>query len=762
MMNERTNMFTSNKPASEQGYVGRGTDRVDGRAKVTGAAKYSAEFSAPDLVHGVVLNSTIAKGRILHIDASQALAFPGVIAVFTHENRPDLAWFSRSHKDEDTPTAHFRPLADSQIHYSGQPVALVVAHDLETASYASSLVKVQYETQSHQTSLLAAHENVDSPSQVKAIVKETQGSRGDAASAFAAAPVRNRTQYHFPIEHHNPMAPHASTIIWRGDGSITVHDKTQGSMKTHEYICDAFDMPKADVQVISPYVGGAFGLAIRPQYQLFLAVMAARQLQRSVRVTLSRKQMFTLGYRPEALQTISLAAEHSGKLTAIMHDATVNTSQLEDFEESIVKWSSLLYECANVELSYALTRLDLYTPTDMRAPGAATGVNAFEQAIDEMAYLVGLDPLEFRLKNYAQRDQIKNRDFTSKQLRACYAQGAEHFGWAKRSAEPRSMREGHELVGWGVATGVWEAFQQKASARATLSHTGYLEIATAAADIGTGTYTILTQIAADAMGLPMSGIVTKLGDSALPSAPIEGGSSGAATFGAAVMMACEALKKDLAKQASQMQASPLGQASYKDLEFSEGEIRLKDNPSRHVSLIDVIHSCGKDQIQAEASAAPDEASNKRYSRNSHSAIFVEVKVDEELGQIRVTRVVNAVAAGKILNPKTAESQILGGVVWGISKALHEKAILDDRIGRFMNHNLAEYHVPSNADIYDIDVIFVQEHDQEVNALGVKGVGEIGIVGTAAAVANAVFHATGKRIYELPITIDKVMQSEAGT
>lgn len=757
-MNEQTAKAVSLNIASQDGYVGQGTDRVDGHAKVTGAAKYSADFTAPGLIYGYVVNSTIARGRIVKIDAANALAFPGVLAVFTHENRPDLAWFQRDHKDKDTPTAHFRPLADAVIRYSGQPVALIVAQDAETARYASTLLQVQYKTDIHQTNLSALRDSPDLSLDKKTIIKQTSEPRGDAPRAFAEAPIRNFTQYRFPIEHHNPMAPHAATVLWHGNGKITVHDKTQGSRQTHDYVCEAFELGKDDVQVVSPYVGGAFGLAIRPQYQLFLAVMAARELRRSVRVVLSREQMFTLGYRPEALQTISLAAERNGALSAIMHDAIGNTSQLEDFTESIVKWSGLLYQCSNVELSYRLARLDLYTPTDMRAPGAATGVNALEQAIDEMAYLVDMDPLQFRLKNYAERDQIEDRNFTSKELRACYAQGAERFGWAQRLHAPRSMRKGRELVGWGVATGVWEAFQQKASARATLSADGHLEVTTAAADIGTGTYTILTQIAADTLGLPLSSVTTTLGDSSLPWAPIEGGSSGAASFGSAVKAACEALRKRIATHAITMQSSPFGHADEDNLAFTGGKICLKNKPGKHMSLKEVVNSIGKKQLTAGSFSEPDKSSNKQYSRNAHSAVFVEVRVDEELGQIRVTRVVNAVAAGRILNPKTAKNQILGGIVWGISKALYEESMLDHRIGRFMNHNFADYHIATSADIDDLDVIFVEEHDSEVNPLGIKGVGEIGIVGTTAAVINAIFHATGKRIYELPITIDKILDA----
>lgn len=757
-MSTLANMFSSGTPASTGAYVGRATDRVDGRDKVTGAARYAAEFAASDLAYGFVVNSSIAKGRIAAIDAEAALAFPGVIEVFTHRNRPNLAWFNRKYSDQDAPPGeHFRPLYDDRILYSGQPVALVVAEDFETARHASSLIRVEYETEPHQTDLPAVRDEAYLPLHKKSGFQKPPRPRGDASGALADAPVRSDADYRFSIEHNNPMEMHAATIVWNGDGSIVVHDKTQGAMNSHGYVCRVFGFSKSEVRVVSPYVGGAFGSGLRPQYQLFLAVMAARELQRSVRVVLSREQMFTFGYRPEALQTISLAADRDGTLTAVRHEAVQNTSQFEDYEEVIVNWSGLLYHCPNVELTYKIAKLDLHTPIDMRAPGGATGVNALEQAMDELAYKLDMDPLELRLKNYAERDENQNKDFTSKELRACYAQGAERFGWSRRQAEPRSMRDGRELVGWGVATGVWEAFHQKTSARATLSASGHLEVATSAADIGTGTYTILTQIAADTLGLPLSGVTTRLGDSTLPQAPLEGGSWGAASFGSAVKAACEALRDSLAKQAMKMDGSPLARASRDDLVFTDGEIRLKNDPSQRVLLAEVVRSSGQDRIEAETSASPSLVSNMRYARYTHSAVFAEVRVDEDLGQIRVTRVVNAVAAGRILNPKTAASQVMGGVVWGISKALHEESMLDHRIGRFMNHNFAEYHIPVNADIHDIDVIFVEEHDEEVNPLGVKGVGEIGIVGTAAAVANAIFHATGKRVYELPITIDKLLE-----
>jgi xanthine dehydrogenase YagR molybdenum-binding subunit len=746
--------------SAKEAYVGRAVDRVEGRAKVTGSARYAAEFSAADLAYGFVINSAIAKGRILQIDASAALAFPGVCAVFTHENRPNLAWFNRSYRDEDAPPGeHFRPLYDDRILYSGQPVALVVAEDFETARYASSLIRVEYAPEEHETELSKVADRAWLPMRKKTGFKKPPKARGDAAKAYDAAPVRRRMQYRFAIEHNNPMETHAATVVWTGDGSIVVHDKTQGTINTHDFVCRVFGYSKSQVRVVSPYVGGAFGSGLRPQYQLFLAVMAARELQRSVRIVLSREQMFTFGYRPDALQTISLAAGRDGSLSSVRHEVVQNTSQFEDYEEVIVNWSGLLYHCPNVELDYAIARLDLYTPIDMRAPGAATGVNALEQALDELAHAAGIDPLELRLRNYAERDENENKDFTSKALRACYTEGARRFGWSARSPQPRSMRDGRELVGWGMATGVWEANQSKSSARAALSSNGHLELATAAADIGTGTYTILTQIGADCLGLPLASVSTKLGDSNLPEAPIEGGSMGAASFGTAVKAACEALREALAEQAIDMKESPLAGTSKDDLVFAGGEIRSKGDSSLRVSLAQVVQSSGKERMEAQVSASPSMTSFMRYARFAHSAIFVEVKVDEELGQVRVTRVVKAVAAGRILNPKTARSQVLGGVVWGISKALHEESMLDHRFGRFMNHNYAEYHIPVHADIHDIEVIFVDEHDEEVNPLGVKGVGEIGVVGTAAAVANAVFHATGKRIYELPIRLDKLLDRE---
>ncbi|MBD2749224.1 xanthine dehydrogenase family protein molybdopterin-binding subunit [Microvirga sp. BT688] len=741
------------------GYVGAPQNRVDGRAKVTGEARYAAEFDAPDLAYGIVISSAVAKGRITSIDASAALAIPGVVQVFTHENRPRTAWFNRNYRDDVAPPGSpFRPLYDEQVVYSGQPIALVVADEFEIAAHAASLVRIEYEIDTHMTDLDIKRSEAYVPPKKRSGVTPPPSPRGDADQAFARAPVKVHAEYRIAIEHHNPMEPHASTVIYEEDGKLTIHDKTQGVQNSQRYVSGVFGLSSDQVRVVSPFVGGAFGSGLRPQYQLFLAVMAALELKRSVRVVLTRDQMFTFGYRPQAIQTISLGANPDGTLQSIMHDAVQTTSSFEDYQEVIVNWSNLLYHCDNVKLTYSLAQVDTYTPSDMRAPGAATGVTAIETAMDELAYAAGIDPVELRLRNYTEVDEANKRDFTSKELRACYQLGAERFGWSKRNPQPRSMRERRELVGWGMATGVWEAFMQKTAARAVLGADGHLDVSTATSDIGTGTYTILTQIAADTLGVPIDKVTTRIGDSSLSKSPVQGGSWTAASAGTAVQVACRSVRETLFKYAREMDGSPLANASLEHVSFADGRIVLTNDQETGISFTDIMRARGVDKVEAEEKAAPGMMTSMRYSGYSHSAVFAEVRVDEELGIVRVTRIVNAVAAGTILNPKTARSQIIGGIVFGMGMALEEESLLDHNLGRFMNHNLAEYHVPVNADIHDIDVIFVSEHDDKLNPMGIKGLGEIGIVGTAAAIGNAIFHATGKRIRDYPITVDKILGS----
>jgi len=739
---------------TDTNFIGKPASRVDGKVKVTGAAQYAAEFQTSGLTYGVVVSSSIAKGRIIQIDTTAALSLPGVLQVFTHENRPGLAWFDKKYQDEDAPPGSpFRPLYDEKILFSQQPIALVVADSFELARYAASLVKVTYATEPHIVDIKNRKEEAYTPKKYKSAEPKP---RGDAQAGLAEATIKMEAEYFHSSEHHNPMEMHASTVMVEEDGTLTVYDKTQGVQNSQKYITNIFGLSKEQARVISPFVGGAFGSGLRPQYQLFLAVMAALELKRSVRVVLTRQQIFSFGHRPATMQHLVLGSTPRGELTAVVHEGFSETSQFEDYSENLVNWSAMLYKCDNVQLAHKLIKQDAYTPLDMRAPGGVSGLFALECAMDELAYQVGIDPLELRLVNYTDIDQSKGNPFSSKELKACYRQGAEKFGWHKRRPEPRSMREGKTLIGYGMATGAWEVEQQKASAKAVLSADGTLQVSSATADIGTGTYTIMTQIAAETLGLPLEQVTFKLGDSALPEAPLEGGSWTAASVGSAVKEACDGIKEKVVAHLRQLNNTPLtGVKTLEDVTFAGGKVSLKSNPEQSMTLPEIMRQAGENYIEATVTTKP-EIKQKKYSMFSHSAVFVEVHVDEDFGTVRVARVVSAIAGGRIINPKTARSQILGGIVWGMGMALEEESVMDQPYGRFINHDLAEYHVPVSADIHDLEVIFVEEHDDIVNPIGVKGLGEIGIVGTAAAIANAVYHATGKRVRDLPITLDKLL------
>lgn len=730
-------------------YIGTPTSRVDGRAKVTGAAKYAGEFNVTGLAYGSVVEATIPRGRIARIDTSDALRVEGVLDVLTHENRPSMAVKPDAYTDDVAPDGSpFRPLYSYRIAFCGQPIALVLAEDWETARFATSLVHVEYEQEAHVTDLQAQRDQAFA-------IEKPERPRGNAEAAYAAADARHEADYYIPVEHHNPLELFASTVMWDGGGKLTVYDKTQGVQNVHRYLCGVFGMKSDDLRVMSPFVGGAFGLGLRPQYQVALAVLAARVLERSVRLVLTRRQMYALSYRPATIERLALGAKAGGTLDAIIHEAIAMTSQYEEYARNDTAWSGLLYTCANATYAHKLVRLDVPTPCDMRAPGAATGVYALECAMDELAVALKLDPLELRLRCYSDRDQNEDIPYTSKKLRECYQQGAKAFGWDKRMSEPRSMRDGSELVGWGMATGVWEALQMRTAARIVLTANGHAEVACATSDIGTGTYTIMAQVAADMLGLPLANVTVKLGDSTLPRSPVEGGSWIAASVSNAIARTSDKVREELFRLAKVMPDSPLAASKLEDVILVDGRIVDRKETGRAVSIVDVMRHGALNRIEQESTT--DFKDDSSYARNAHSAIFAEVKVDEQLGVIRVTRVVNAVAAGRILNTKTARSQIMGGVVWGIGMALHEETLVDHNFGRVMNANMAEYHVPVNADVHDIEVIFVDEPDAIINPLGIKGVGEIGIVGTAAAIANAIYHATGTRVRDLPITLDKLQR-----
>lgn len=706
--------------------IGAAIDRIEGIAKVTGQARYAAEHPSEALLYGVAVCAGVARGRIQSLDIADAMKTPGVVQVLTHENRPHVPWYETT-EDDDT-AGNAKPpvplLLNDVIMYSGQPIALVVAETFEAARQGAMQVEAAYETQPHNTLLDTALVQRFTPAD------KAQGNivRGDTHTALAESAARIDCRYELAMEHHNPMEMHATTVQWHGEGRLTVYDKNQGSQNAQRQLAQAFGLDSDSIEVANHHVGGAFGSGLRPGYQAYLAMLAALMLKRSVRVVMTRQQMFTHVHRPAAMQDMHLACDTRGRLQAMEVTATTSTARIETYTENLVKWGAIAYPSDHVRLDYAVAPIDTPTPGNMRAPGAATGVNLLEMALDELAYANGMDPLALRLVNCSDVDGITGHPFTSKALKKAYEAGAERFGWDRRSLEPRSMRKGKELMGWGMATGIWEALVLHASATATLDVGGILTVRSAASDIGTGTYTIMAQIAAGALGLPLDRVRVEIGESGLPDSPFAGGSAMAASVGAAVHRACKGVARQLSDRAG--------------------------GRSRDIDLGQLAAQAPDGRIECSATVEPPQEDGK--ARNTHSAVFAEVCVDERLGVVRVTRLLASVAAGRIINPKTARSQVLGGLVMGMGMALQEEALFDHRLGRIMNHNLAEYHIPCHADVHDMEVIFVDEPDGQTSPLGVKGVGEIGIVGTAAAIANALYHATGKRIRTLPITLDKLL------
>ena len=739
--------------------IGKPISRLEGHLKVTGIAKYAGEYQADDLLYGYVINSTITKGKIAIIDTSKAKELEGVIEIFTHENRPSTAWFDLQYADMDAPPGTvFKPLKDNQIKYNGQPIALVVAETFEMARYAATKVKLLYIEEEFETDMEANIEKARKPKKGLASMLKPPPPKpkGNFDEAYHNSFAQVSGEFRHGTEHHNPMEMFATTVLYEGKDKLKIYDKTQGTINSQMYVANVFGLKMKNVQVIAPYVGGAFGSGLRPQYQLFMAVMASLHLKRNVRVTLDRAQMFTFGHRPPTLQITKFGADENGKVNALYHNAIGETSQFEDYVETVVNWSNMIYPAENTLLEHKLVPLDVYSPLDMRAPGGVTGMHAIEITMDEMAYKLNIDPLELRLINYSDIDKSVDKEYSSKELRQCYLQGAEKFGWSQRNPEPRSMKRGNKLVGYGMATGIWEANRILARAQAIMKSDGKVEIKSAVTDIGTGTLTVMTQIAADELGIPIEDITFSYADSTMPFAPIQGGSFTVATVGPAVQAACRALLKKLFSKAKYMENSVLSETKLEEVIFNDGYIIHKNNPDLIIGLTEIFEAHNIQEIKTTNTSMPNPLRHGKKARAVHSAVFVEVEIDQELGVIEVKRAVTAVAAGKIINPKTAESQILGGMIWGISKTLHEETIVDHHFGKYMNPNLAEYHIPVHADIHDLDVIFVEEKDDFINDLGVKGVGEIGIVGMPPAIANAIFHATGKRIYDLPIHFDKLL------
>ncbi len=722
--------------------------RVDGRAKVTGTATYIAEFRFPNLAYGYIVPATIARGTIKNIDGREAAKQPGVIKLLTHANVQKLASFKPDEEFGEGSKPFFALMTD-RVLFSGQPVALVVAETFEQARYAASLIKVEYATETPSTDVEKVLDKGYTAGRARPV-------RGTPDEAFAAAELKIDARYTIPVEHHNAMEPHATVANWEAD-KLTVYDKTQGVDGVRNYLSTHFGLPKEKISVQSPFVGGAFGASLRPTPNTLLAVMASRETKRPVKVVYSRRQLAAAhGYRPASVQNIKLGADRSGKLTAIIHEATHNTSSHENFSEDLVGISRTLYACPNVRTEAKITRTDLQTPLWMRAPGTVSGAFALESALDELSYQLKIDPLELRLINYAEKDPDSGRPFSSKELRECYRQGAEKFGWKARKPEPRSMRDGRLLVGYGLATGTWGAFLAPSSARVTLRADGTALVESGTTDIGPGTYTTISIIAARQLGLPIEKVKFVLGDSDLPTAPSQGGSITTASVGTAVQECAQIVQKELIEMDATREGSPFAGVPFENVAFEDGKVFVKGQTGNSTTIAELLNRNNLGHLAATHTSTPDFGERGRYATASHGAQFVEVKVDEDIGRVYVTRVVQATAAGRIINPKGAHSQEMGGVVWGIGMALMEHTEIDHRIGRIMNPNLAGYHVPVNADIGVIETIFVPEEDKIVNPLGAKGLGELGLVGIPAAIANAIYHATGKRVRDLPITPDKLV------
>jgi len=751
-------MTPNPQPIPGRDLVGQPVDRVDGLAKVTGTALYTAEHGLPGLTHAVLVTSTIASGRIVTIHTAQAEKMRGVLLVMTHLNAPRLA--EKGQAGVVPPAGRIlNLLQDGQVLYNNQPVALVVADSLEHAQDAARAVRIVYAAARAELDFNQAKAACYAPK--KARDQAADSARGDDSAGWNSASCGVDVIYRTPMEHHNPMEPHATIAHWEGDqrdqrDQLTLYDSTQNVSGVRATVAMRFGLPPGNVRVICPFVGGGFGSKGSAWSHVVLAAMASRQVGRPVKPVLERSHMFGMvGYRPLTEQHLRLGAAADGRLTAMRHDVIANTSCMEDWMEPAALITRMLYRSDSQETSHRLARLNLGTPTFTRGPGITSGSFALECAMDELAYVAKLDPIAFRLRNEADRDPGNGLPWSSKALRQCYAAGAERFGWAGRDPLPRSMRDGHLLVGWGMASATYPAHRSPASARVSILPDGLALVQSGTHDLGTGTYTVMSQIAAEALGLPLAKVRFELGDTRLPVAPGAGGSQSVASVGPAVQAAALAAREKLLALAQADPESPLYSAGPEEMILEAGWLFRKSSPQRREGVAALLARHGGLSLEATRDSRSG-AEREAFSMHSFGAVFAEVHVDPELGIITVPRLVGAYGVGRLMNRKTGHSQLMGGMVWGLGMALLEKTEMDPRTGRAVNANLADYHVPTNADIHAIDIIVVDENDPHINSLGAKGIGEIGAVGVAAAIGNAVFHATGKRIRDLPITLDQLI------
>ena len=732
--------------------IGAPINRTDAWAKVSGAARYTAEHQVEGLTHAVLVTSTISSGRVVRIDDSAAREVPGLLLVMTPQNAMRLPKETRDGKLQPPIGRRLTLLQEDDVYYNNQPIAMVVADTVEHAREAAARLRIEYERKDAVLDFEQAKESLHAPEKV--LTEDADTKRGDLADGLLAAGVRLDETYTTPIEHHNPLETHATIAEWDGD-KLTIHESTQYMKGVQRIVAAIFGIAPENVTAICPYTGGGFGSKGSVWSHAPLTAMAAKMLGRPVKLSLDRNNMFgPVGQRPNTEQRFRLGAMEDGRLTASSHDTIAYTSMIEDWIEPCGIVTRMMYESPHQQTTHRLASMNLGTPTFMRAPGEATGSFALESAMDELAYRLNMDPLELRLKNYTEKDPGKDLPWSSKSLRQCYEIGAERFGWKDRKPQPRSMKQGNKLVGWGMATATYPTNRSPGECSATLHPDGTALFRSATQDLGTGTYTVMTQIAADAIGLTVGQVRFELGNSQMPESPVSGGSTTVASVGPAVQAAGHALRLKLLGIAASAEGSPLFGATADQVGVENGELYLLAEPARREAMAAIVKRHGA-PVEVTAKAEPGDE-KKKYSMHSFGAVFVEVTVDEDLGEIRVPRVVGVYGVGKLMNEKTGYNQLVGGIVWGIGLALFEETLIDGRNGRAVNGNLAEYHVPTNADIQGIEVQIVDEDDPHVNPLGAKGIGEIGITGVGAAIANAVYHATGKRVRDLPVTLDKVL------
>ena len=732
--------------------IGQPISRFDGRLKVTGKADYTADIAVPALLHAAIVSSRIARGRIRAIDVRAAERVPGVSAVFTYQNMPRMNPTPKPWSHLHPHGQSYLPLQDDQVLYGDQPIALVVGARLDQAAFAGTLIEVDYETEQPAVFGLDSVKNAVDPPQ---FLWPVASSVGDADAAITDAEITIKQTYTTSDRHHNPMEPHATTAIWDADGALTLYESTQHIFGTRELVSMVLGIPLTKITVISHFIGGGFGCKGYVWPHTLLAALAAKVLKRPVHLQLTRAQMYSMaGHQAASIQTVALGARKDGKLTGIRHDSISPTSIFDNYIEYAALCPRSLWDASGgISTNHKIVHVNRNTPTALRAPHEALGHFAIETALDELSYETGVDPVTLRLLNDTDIDPHTQRPFSSRAMRKCLIEGAARFGWEKRTPEPRSMRDGRTLIGQGMAGAIYTHWRWPAQARVTLRADGSALVEAGTHDLGTGTYTVLQQVAADTLGVLPEKVVVRIGDTRLPTSHASIGSATAANAGGSVMLAAKAARDQAIELARTGGYSPFRNADSRDVFVEDGKLMLR---SKNVSVTYAQLLTRNELTFLVGDGNYDPAAEGPKAVFSFSAVFAEVRVDPDFGLVRLNRFVGAYDCGRVINPKTARSQAIGGIIWGVGQALFEKTETDPALGRFLNRNYSGYLVPTCADIPKLDVLFVGDFDEEASPIGVKGLGELTSVSVAPAITNAVYHATGRRIRHLPIAVEDLL------